>query len=402
MNIPAPTPRAAEVTILERYVSDTDACPDCGRPLHEHRYGRDGVFDCPSSSDQNGGKPKPQFVLYADLDATASKPWLVHNMLGAGEMSAAYGAPGCGKGVIIQDMGLHIAAGLPWHSRATTRGAVVYIALERKKLVERRAIAFRKKYDLQNLPFAIVGGVYDFRQAATASQIAGICEPVKAVTGLSVVLIIIDTVSRALAGGDENSPKDMGALIMTAGLLQQKCPTAHVLWVHHIPHDSDRLRGHGALLGAVDTSVNVSNNGSVRTAKVVKANDSEEGESVAFTIEGIEIAPDGTTAPVAVPADHTISRASAAATKRKLSDRAKVSLDALTEALIGHGIAAPQKLELSAGTQVVTLDQWRDELCSRDVLDQHDINHKRDFSRIRDQLVARKIVGVRNDFVWLS
>ena len=403
MSIPPPTARAAEVTILERFVSDKDPCPDCGQPLHEHRYGKNGIFECPSLTDRNGEKPKPQFVLYADLDATASKSWLVRNMLGAGEMSAAYGPPGCGKGVIIEDMGLHISAGLDWHGRATSRGAVVYIALERKKLVERRAIAFRKKHGLQNLPFAIVGGVYDFRLAATATQIAVICGQVEQATCLPVVLIIIDTVSRALAGGDENSPKDMGALIMTAGLLQQKCPAAHVLWVHHIPHDSDRLRGHGALLGAVDTSVRVSNGGSVRTARVVKANDSEEGESIAFTIEGVEIAPDGTTAPVAVPADRAnIPRASAAATKRKLSDRAKVSLDALTEALIGHGVAAPQKLELAAGTQVATLDQWRDELCSRDVLDQHDVNHKRDFSRIRDQLAARRIVGVRDDFVWIA
>ena len=347
--------------------------------------------------DQSGLDPKPNaarakpplYVLYEDLEATASKLWLVRNMLGVGEMSAVYGAPGCGKGVIVQDMALHIGAGLHWHGRATTRGAVVYIALERKKLVERRAIAFRKKHGLQNLPFAIVGGVYDFRQPGTAAQIATICAQVKTATGYSVVLIIIDTVSRALAGGDENSPKDMGALIMTAGMLQQECPTAHVLWVHHIPHDSDRLRGHGALLGAVDTSVSVSSGASVRTARVVKANDSEEGESVSFTIEGVEIAPDGTTAPIAVPVDQAnLPRTSAAATKRKLSNRAKVSLDALTEALIGHGIAAPQKLELSPGTRVVTLDQWRDELCSRNVLDQDDINHKRDFGRIRDQLSA--------------
>ena len=178
--------------------------------------------------------------------------------------------------------------GLTWPA-SCARGAVVYIALERKKLVERRAIAFRKKHRLQDLPFAIVGGVYDFRQAITADQIAAICQQVEAATGQTVVLIVIDTVSRAMAGGDENSPKDMGALVITSGLLQEvkRCPKAHVLWVHHIPHAADRLRGHGALLGAVDTSVSVSNSGTFRTAKVVKANDAEESESVTFTIESV-------------------------------------------------------------------------------------------------------------------
>jgi RecA-family ATPase len=181
---------------------------------------------------------KRLFVLYAELDESASKSWLVHNMLGCGEVSAFYGAPGCGKGVLIEDMGLHIAAGLPWHSRAVTRGTVVYIALERKKLVERRAIAFRKKHGLDDLPFAIVGGVYDFRLAATAEQIVEIYRAVERETGEDVVLVIVDTLSRALCGGDENSPKDMGAIVTTTATVQERIG-AHVLWVHHMPHEGD-------------------------------------------------------------------------------------------------------------------------------------------------------------------
>lgn len=240
------------------------------------------------------------FVMYSDIgDAAASKSWLVHNMLGCGELSAVYGPPGCGKGVGVQDMALHIAAGIDWHGRPVTRGAVVYIALERKKLVERRALAFRKKHGLQDLPFAIVGGVYDFRTAHTAQQIAEICKQVEELTGEAVVLIIIDTVSRALVGGDENSPRDMGALVTTTALLQEQTQ-AHILLVHHIPHDNDRLRGHGSLLGAVDTTLSVANSGGIRSFKVVKANDSDEGASISFRIESVEIGRDGTTAPVAI------------------------------------------------------------------------------------------------------
>jgi hypothetical protein len=221
-------------------------------------------------------------------------------------MSAVYGAPGSGKGVLIEDMALHIAAGLPWHGRPVTRGAVLYLALERRKLVERRAIAFRNKHGLPDLPFAVAGGVHDLRAPQAARQIADICELLEQATGESLVLIIADTLSRALAGGDENSPKDMGAMVATAALLQEKTG-AHVLWVHHIPHDADRLRGHGALLGAVDTTVSLSRNGNTRTATVVKANDSEEGERVSFTIESIEIGNDGTTAPVAVPCNPSVT-----------------------------------------------------------------------------------------------
>ncbi|WP_194475576.1 AAA family ATPase [Bradyrhizobium sp. CCBAU 53338] len=270
----------------------------------------------------------PLFVLYDDLDAEASKAWLVDRMLGAGELSAFYGPPGCGKGVIIEDMALHIAAGCDWHGRAVARGSVVYIALERKRLVERRAIAFRNKHGLRNVPFAIVGGVYDFRDVTTAAQIAEICREVEHKTGQAVVLIVIDTVSRALAGGDENSPKDMGALVTVTAKLQEDTQ-AHILLVHHIPHDSDRLRGHGALLGAVDTTIAVANGGAARSARVVKANDSEEGEGISFTIDSVEISQDGTTAAVAVPADAPPPPTSVGP---RLSANAKTMLAILQEA----------------------------------------------------------------------
>jgi hypothetical protein len=70
--------------------------------------------------------------------------------------------------------------------------------LERRKLVERRAIAFREKRGVQNLPFAIIGGVLDFRDRRTAKHIIDVVRQVEALTGEQVVLIVIDTLSRAL------------------------------------------------------------------------------------------------------------------------------------------------------------------------------------------------------------
>lgn len=283
---------------------------------------------------------KRQFVLLDELEASSSKSWLVDKMLGVGEMSAIYGPPGCGKGVIVEDLALHITAGIEWHGRPVTRGAVVYVALERRQLVVRRAIGWRIKHDLRSLPFAIVGGVYDFRSPAVPQQIADICRQVEEATGEQVVLVIVDTVSRALAGGDENSPKDMGALVTSIAQLQERTK-AHVLLVHHIPHDSERLRGHGALLGAVDTTISVTNSGGVRAAKVVKANDSEEGEGITFTIESIEIGADGTTAGIAVPSQSAPAKASPDA---KLSTNQRVMFRLLCE----------------AGTDGLNVEQWNE------------------------------------------
>lgn len=335
------------------------------------------------------------FVLYGDLEASSTKSWLVHHMLGAGEMSAFYGPPGCGKGVIIEDMALHIAAGREWHGRPVTRGAVLYVALERKKVVERRAIAFRIKHRLLDLPFAILGGVYDFRNPATAAQIADICRQVETKTAEQIALIIVDTVSRALAGGDENSPKDMGALVTTIARLQEQTK-AHVLLVHHIPHDSDRLRGHGSLLGAVDTTVAVANNGNVRTGKVVKANDSEEGEGVSFTIESVEIGAN-TTAPVAVPSDEPARTKSTAANPRQ-----RLALIALAEAALSTGKPVPASFGLPQGISCVDLEEWRTELCRRDIIEAHDKNPRATFKRLKEGMQAKGLIGIREGKVWMA
>src|SRR5215471_11623196 len=91
---------------------------------------------------------------------------------------------------------------------------------------------------------------------------------VEAETGEEIVLIVIDTISRALNGGDENSPKDMGAIVAATSKLQAETK-AHVLWVHHMPQDgAERLRGHGALLGAMDTTIHVEP-GEVKTTTLV-------------------------------------------------------------------------------------------------------------------------------------
>jgi RecA-family ATPase len=310
-----------------------------------------------------------KFILYRDLDLTSRKIWLVKNLLGAGEASACYGSPGSGKSVLVADMGLHVAGGLPWHGRDVMQGAVCFLALERRQLVIRRAIAFRKKHGIEDLPFAVMGGDFDFRnQEQAATAIAGIVRQVADETGEKVVLIIIDTISRALIsmGGDENSSKDMGAVVGATARLQEKTG-AHVQWVHHIPVDGgERLRGHGALLGALDTTLNVEKHASGhRTATVIKANDSEEGERIAFTLESVEIGPE-TTAPVVVPADAaTIPNTKLS---RKLPDRAKLASRALTEAILEHGQPAAADLELPPGIKTVTLDQWRDELYRQSIL----------------------------------
>src|SRR5207237_1377821 len=231
-----------------------------------------------------------------------------------------------------------------------------------------------------------------------AAKIADICKKVAEMTTERVVLIVIDTLSRALAGGDENSSKDMGAIVNSTAQLQEKT-SAHILWVHHMPHDGDRMRGHGALLGAMDTTLHVEKSASGRTAKVVKANDSEEGETIAFDLESVEIGEDGTTAPVVVPLDALSVRP---APSRKLTSRQKLALEALAETVLTRGQPAPPAFGLPATINIVPIESWRDEMQRRDVIESTDANPRATFKRFKEGLAARGLMGIREGSVWAA
>ena len=66
-------------------------------------------------------------------------------------------------------------------------------------------------------------------------------------------LIVVDTLARAMAGGNENAPDDMGKLLNNVEALRQGTD-AFVLLIHHTGKDEAKgARGHSSLKGAADT-----------------------------------------------------------------------------------------------------------------------------------------------------
>jgi hypothetical protein len=220
-------------------------------------------------------------------------------------------------------------------------------------------------------------------------------------------LVIIDTVSRVLAGGDENAPRDMGQLVANLTHVQEGTG-AHVLVIHHVPQGQLRLRGgHGSLLGCMDTTVSLEKSGvgSV-TAALDKNNDGPEGQTIAFCLKAVELYRDPetseiTTAPVVIPTE--VVPQQAGRKKKPLSakyERARRALAGLASGSVAK--AAPDDWGLPAAINIVPVDAWRDALLRDGVLDKEGIDVRKRFWDLKNRLAAKNVIGERDGCVWIA
>jgi hypothetical protein len=159
-------------------------------------------------------------------------------------------------------------------------------------------------------------------------------------SGQKVVWIIFDTLSRVLAGGDENSSKDMGLLVLSIDRIFRDTG-AHCSLVHHMPlSGGDRMRGHGLANGAGDTTVHVEKQNGIVTAAIDKCNDMADDEKPrqAFRFKSITVSKDPhRTASVMVQAEDQAAKPAATSKTRKETKTVQAFRDAVTEALDSGG-----------------------------------------------------------------
>jgi hypothetical protein len=100
--------------------------------------------------------------------------------------------------------------------------------------------------------------------------------------GVPIVLVVVDTVARAMPGGSENDAQDMGRLVRGADRIKEQTGAA-VLLIHHAGKDSTKgARGSSALRAAVDTEIEVTESDGVHIATITKQRDLDtRGQSVA-------------------------------------------------------------------------------------------------------------------------
>ena len=342
-----------------------------------------------------------QLVWIGDVQPVLQSNYLVKGWIGQQQMLVLYGQSNTGKSFLMLDMAYHVAAGRDWHGHKVKQGVVLYLACEGGSGYLNRAKVIADHYGDADVPLAIRPSPVNLLDPdADLEKLCQLMDLVKEHYG-DIALCIVDTLSRSIAGGNENSPETMTAVIQHCDILREHGDCSVAL-VHHSGKATDTARGHSSLRAATDTEIEltVDEDAGIRFAKATKQRDIESGKEFAFELQAVEVGIDEDGDPVTscyiIPADN--ERVSEATTK--LSSNERLLITCFTQ-LWGEQVGAPNRGGPGfpqGGTR------W---MVDEDALRQHfygkstAANKRQAWSRAIDGLLAKGEMAKNEGFFWL-
>jgi KaiC/GvpD/RAD55 family RecA-like ATPase len=364
--------------------------------------------------------PAYGLTWFADIGPSLDADDFVQGLLCDGSSAVVYGASNAGKTFWATDLALHVAAKMTWNGRRVEQGGVIYCALEGSKRFVNRVSAWRRQHGLvgKALPFAAVQSSVNLL-AAGDKDLHKLIETIRqaqeelganaAFGAMPVRLVVIDTLSRAMAGGNENAPEDMGALVRAMDRIREETGVC-VLFIHHSGKDQARgMRGHTSLQAAIDTEIEVVvAEDKSRTAEVLKQRDLEKGDVFGFTLRQLELGQNRHGEPVTScvveagevsrehPGDGLRQMGKAMRDDTSQTERAR---EVLLRVLLDN--PARPTVGVPNGYRCCIASAWRERFYTDAMPGDEPEAKKKAFQRASRRLVANNVVGMANNLVWL-
>jgi hypothetical protein len=361
------------------------------------------VIDFPEQSARQFPKLRP--LTIEELKNQPERKSVVKGIFGVGEFSVVYGEPKCGKSFWAFDLALAVARGVAkWFGKKVKQGPVIYIAAEGIGGVAKRIEASFQHHELNDtaIPFYPILSSVDLLDEN--GDIGGVIYWVKQVeelTGQKVSMVVIDTLSRTMPGGDENAARDMTQYINNCDSIRHETG-AHVVVIHHKPKgNSNTPRGHSSLFGAVDTLILVEKHSSGNTWKVEASKDDEDGYSAGFKLEVVDLGTDKDgdeiTSCVVVAADVVADNKA-----KRLTGGNAIAMEALHDVMCRDDVKIiNNRAGIPNNTKCGSVEAWRKEFYSR-AADKPSQDAKRQaFGRAMTALKDRNYIAFRHDHVWI-
>lgn len=249
---------ASEITLSGYAVDDTR------REMRSALHGARVKFGIPepdeeAAADAAKEQRESTFTLLDidELEAMPSPVYIVEDLLTETGFAVLYGDPGSGKSFVALDIALRLAHGMDWHGKATKRTGVLYIAGEGHAGLGKRVKGWRREHAMEGIdaPFLLLPEAVQMLEDGDVAKLLRTIDVATERAGFAIGLTVIDTVSRALTGADENSQDSMSKFVHSCAIVQRHIQGA-ALGVHHTGKDASKgMRGSTVLIGACDTSI---------------------------------------------------------------------------------------------------------------------------------------------------
>lgn len=283
-----------------------NAPPDDEEPPADESYSDEAGQD-EDPQDEDGPATRFRARLVNGLEITRLPPPtpLIAGLLFSPSVACLYGPSGSGKSFLAVDLACAVATGRDWLGRPSHAGGggVLFVAAEGVGGLGARVDAWCAHHGRTDIDR--VAWLPTPVNLANYEAVDGLCE---IVDDGNYDLVVFDTLARCTAGADENSAKDMGLVVGALDRIRDAAD-ACVMVIHHSGMDLARgARGSTALLGAVDTELQVTGDGATISVRNTKQKDAElappawakltpAGRSVvAVACSGVDAAPESVVA----------------------------------------------------------------------------------------------------------
>jgi len=248
---------------------------------------------------QEGKWPYDGYFAHVDHDL-AEQNFYVYPIIAESESVVMFAEPKAGKTAIALTLALNLACGFDWGEfKITEPGPSLYFAMEGTRAVKLRIAAWRKHQqdegvDLpKEVPLYVAEGASAFyKEDAKREHVKKIVYHDKLCRehyGHPLKLIVIDTLTRAMTGGDQNSAEDTAQLFDIVPLLRASNIKANVLFIHHKARGAGNARGSSNIEAEPDVLLDVAKENDTVKMKVARARSIEDGMTYTYKLIGVDL-----------------------------------------------------------------------------------------------------------------
>ncbi len=324
---------------------------------------------------------------------------VVKGLIEQGAFAVVYGPSGSGKSFFTADIAQHIALGAAWRGRKCPQALVVYVASEAGSSILKRFIGWRDNRvsdGLASIPIAVLTRGPNLLNTVDIEKLIEQLAALQQHSGLPLGLVVFDTLSRSIPGGDENNAEDMTMAVNAADYVRDKIGAA-TLFVHHSGKDPDKgARGHSSIFAAADLVLKVMDG----CASVEKVRDGVAGERFPFTLEPVELGVDSDGDPVMTCLLNAADTVAPSGRRDPQGRNQKVVIAPLRELVTDTGQVCSGTSAIPAGARTVSVEALIAK-CTPKFAGQPEWRAKQRIAEAIMGLQAAGFVGVHGDLIWL-